>query len=838
MQQLPHALAPLANFKQWVLWIARPDPNRPGKTNKFPFDPYTGKVVSAHDPAAWLTFDTASQILPQSVAQGVGFVFTDQDPFFFIDVDNAFDNGQWSQTATSLCQQFAGAAIEVSHSGKGLHIIGTCDQRPHGTRCQALGLELYTKLRFVALTGNDAQGNAFNNCQASFDHIVQNYFPPREHAISEDWTESPCLGWNGHTDDDELIKHAVNSTSAGSAFGSKASFADLWSGNEPVLSQAFPTNNDVDPWGRSEAEAALCSHLAFWTGRNCERIDRLFRVSGLMRDKWERADYARSTILLSCTGDGDVYTLGGSSESDILPGADTNGQGLGGGNTGNQLAPAGGVNNTAPGPSGPQTPGNATQATETSIPGSANIEYSQYSTFICTTELLEYFKGCVYVSEDHAVLVPGGTLLNQGRFKAQYGGAVFSLDTIGNKQTRNAWEAFTENISLRFPKVETTMFAPELPPGEIRDLQGTLAVNTYWPVKVNRKAGDASLFVKHIYNLLPEGDDARILLTYLAALVQNPGHKFQWCPVIQGPEGNGKTVLIEAISNAVGERYTHLPNAADLGGNGSKFNAWIRRKLFIGVEEIYCADRREVMELLKDKITNRRIEIQGKGDNQITGDNRTNWLMMTNHKDAIPVTVDSRRYCIFYCAQQSADELLKAGLDAHYFKRLWDWLRKEDGFAIVTNFLLDYQCEAAFDPSENGLAMRAPKTTSSTEAVTLSGGLIEQEIAEAIGQGRAGFCYPWISSVALDGLLKEIRRSLTYAKRPEVLRSLGYEMHPGLKDGRVNNPTATDGMKTRLFCVIGHLVNNLTGPAAISKMYDDDQNVLPSAAAIAFQDTK
>ncbi len=828
MQTLPQALAPLGNFRQWVLWIAVPDPKRPGKTNKFPINPQTGAVVTAHDPNLWLTFEEAAQWLPNSSANGVGFVFTENDPFFFLDVDNALVGGQWSPHSLDLCQKFAGAAVEISNSGTGFHIIGTCAPVPHGCTNKALGLELYTEKRFVALTGREAVGNAFHNCQPAFNNLVAEFFPPREHELSQDWTDLPCPEWNGTADDDELLRKAMASTSAGSTFGHKASFLELWIADVERLSIAFPTKNDHDAWGLSEAEAALCSHLAFWTGRNCERIDRLFRLSGLMRDKWEREDYARNTVLLSCSGAGDVYgaTRGDSnqrdfSRADVLPG----------------VAPAALDRRLD------QRPVDGTVAPKQmdppmreviSAPVSTQAQFSDREAFINSTEMPDYFKGCVYVLKNHAILTPGGHLLDQGRFKAKYGGAIFSLDALGNKTTRNAWEALTENISLRFPKVDKTAFAPEMEPGSISDHQGESVVNTYWPITVERQAGDPSIFINHINKLLPSGDDARILLNYMAALIQNPGHKFQWCPVVQGPKGNGKTLLIECLTNAVGEKYTHLPSASDLGGNGGKFNEWMVRKLFIGVDEIYCAERREVLEMLKDKITNRRIEMQGKGTNQDMGDNRTNWLMLTNHKDAIPLDVDERRYCVMYCAQQSYKELLDAGMDVHYFNKLFRWLRKENGFAIITNFLLDFPVEEQFNPSESGLAQRAPASTSTQEAVKMSAGVIEQEVLEAVGQGRAGFADPWISSMALDRLLKEIKRTLPNAKRPEMLHSLGYVPHPGLSNGRVNNATLTDQGKTRLYYKQGHLVGQLTQPAEISKRYDSDQNVNPSAAERAF----
>jgi len=37
---------------------------------------------------------------------------------------------------------------------------------------------------------------------------------------------------------------------------------------------------------------ALCLHLAFWTGGDQVRMDRLFRKSGLMRAKWDQVHYA------------------------------------------------------------------------------------------------------------------------------------------------------------------------------------------------------------------------------------------------------------------------------------------------------------------------------------------------------------------------------------------------------------------------------------------------------------------------------------------------------------------------------------------------------------------
>jgi hypothetical protein len=86
--------------------------------------------------------------------------------------------------------------------------------------------------------------------------------------------------------DAELVDRAVRA-----ANGDK--FARLWDGDASDYATA---GNE----GRSEADLALCSLLAFWCGPDESRIDSLFRQSGLMRPKWDERHY----------GDGRTYGQG------------------------------------------------------------------------------------------------------------------------------------------------------------------------------------------------------------------------------------------------------------------------------------------------------------------------------------------------------------------------------------------------------------------------------------------------------------------------------------------------------------------------------------------------
>ncbi|MCK5235998.1 MAG: hypothetical protein KAR06_03350, partial [Deltaproteobacteria bacterium] len=259
----------------------------------------------------------------------------------------------------------------------------------------------------------------------------------------------------------------------------------------------------------------------------------------------------------------------------------------------------------------------------------------------------------------------------------------------------------------------------------------------------------------------------------------------------------------------------------DLSGNGAKFNAWIQGKLFIGVEEIYVSDRREVLDALKPLITNPRIEIQGKGVDQITGDNRANFMMCSNHKDAILKTRNDRRFCVFYTAQQNAEDLTRDGMAGSYFPELYRWL-KADGYAIVTDYLIQYPIPNELNPAID--CHRAPVTSSTNEAVGLSLGGVEQEILESIDEGRPGFKAPWISSRALDGLLEARRdtKRIPPNKRREILQALGYDWHPALKDGRVNS-ALPEGGKPRLYIRRDHIHAQLDTPAKVIKAYRNAQ---------------
>lgn len=783
MRELPPALQALASHRQFIVWQLVPSTP---KDKKYPIDWRSGSRHDAHDPAIWLDAQSAiSLAATYGSGFGVGFVFTDADPFFFLDLDACLTRPERYVLAQEAYAQFPGAAVEISQSGTGLHIIGTYRGAApeHSCRRDDLGLELYTSRRFVALTGNQAQGDAGVDCTAALGQYAARYFPPSVAAGDRsEWRDEPRADYYCTSDDDDLIRRMLQSTSAAAAFGGKASFADLWKANETVLSRAYPSDTG-DAYNRSSADAALAQHLAFWTGCNHARMDRLMRRSALAREKWDsHGGYMHLTIGGACAKQVEVLR-------------DT------------PLA-------VPPGPGASVSPAVPPAPTSAAPPAAT-------SRWVTVDGLAQVFAGCTYVLDSHQVLCPGGTLMNPEQFKSWYGGYSFVMDANNEKTSKNAWEAFTQNQAWAAPRVRTSVFRPGSPVGAVIELNDQrTAVNRWWPIKVPRQAGDPAPFLQHLARLLPNPKDQTILLAYMAACVQHQGVKFQWAPILQGVEGNGKTTLGECVAEAVGSRYVFWPMADQLT---EKFNAWLVDHTFFPVEEIYVSHgKAEVLEKLKRLITGRTMSVEPKGVDSTTREVCGNFMFFTNHDDGVPKRCNDRRYAPFFCAQQNVKDLARDGLTQDYFSWLYGWLRDQGGYAIVAEFLWTYAIPEELNPAK--LCQRAPVTSSTEEAISAGLGLIEQHIVEAVEQDREGFRGGWISSLALTRLLTEIKRDVPPNRRRKLMQELGYDWHPGLKSGRTNGVVLPDAGKPVLFVKAGHPTSSLADAYAVAKAYTDAQS--------------
>ena len=108
MDSLPVAFNALSVLQQFIVYKLIPSTKRQGKLDKLPLDYKTGFLIDANDSSAWTDHKTAlSAAKIFGTDCGIGFVFTEDDPYFFLDIDNCLQpDNQWSSIATQLCAIF------------------------------------------------------------------------------------------------------------------------------------------------------------------------------------------------------------------------------------------------------------------------------------------------------------------------------------------------------------------------------------------------------------------------------------------------------------------------------------------------------------------------------------------------------------------------------------------------------------------------------------------------------------------------------------------------------------------------------------------------------------
>jgi len=258
----------LRSRNQWVCWKLE---QRNARNTKVPYCPETGRKAQSDSPATWSSFEQAAIALSTQDYDGIGFVFSSNDPFCGIDLDKCISEvGEVQDWAAEIVSQLD-SYTEISPSGNGLHVIieGRIEDKL-GSRNGHF--ECYDQGRFFTITGR---------LPTSLDHSID--IEQRQAELNQVRAEnlkrqkqqpqggdrSACGGDLPAWDDDVALLEK--------SFGWKkcAKYKALFDGDTAGYNSA------------SEADLALCNHLAWLLAKDPRRVDRAFRQSGLMRQKWD-----------------------------------------------------------------------------------------------------------------------------------------------------------------------------------------------------------------------------------------------------------------------------------------------------------------------------------------------------------------------------------------------------------------------------------------------------------------------------------------------------------------------------------------------------------------------
>lgn len=264
-------------------------------------------------------------------------------------------------------------------------------------------------------------------------------------------------------------------------------------------------------------------------------------------------------------------------------------------------------------------------------------------------------------------------------------------------------------------------------------------VNTYLPNSVpaldeknSTKAG--KMLDRHLENLIAEPEYRTLVKSWMAFIVQNPGIKIRWAPLIQSAQGAGKSILLHILGAAIGAVNVKLVNP---GAMKSDFNDWSHGAQVIGIEEVRVRgkDRPEIMNKLKDILTNDRIALNRKNRDVETVDNVANFIAFTNYRDAAHLDEDDRRYFVIHSKVQSKAEVMRLAESKLNGVPYFDMLAKllKSGGA-VRHHLLNYEISSSFDP--NGAA---PVTKYWKQMVRESKHSMQLAIEDLIADGSSPF---------------------------------------------------------------------------------------------------
>jgi len=241
-----------------------------------------------------ISFDEAVQAKQKYGYDGIGFVFTTKTGIVAIDIDDCISaGGEINDLAKDILSKAPKTFIEKSPAGTGLHLLVHGKLSGAGRRNNDIGLEVYATSRYFTMSGNH-----WHDCEDTIaeDNGIVDY--AYKLALTRQNTYEAASISKAVTSvltDDELIKLA-------SASRDGEDFVKLYRGEWQGTFKS-----------QSEADYALCRKLAFWSGRNEGQIDRIFRTSGLLRDKWntphygDGTTYGAKTITNACTNTKKTY---------------------------------------------------------------------------------------------------------------------------------------------------------------------------------------------------------------------------------------------------------------------------------------------------------------------------------------------------------------------------------------------------------------------------------------------------------------------------------------------------------------------------------------------------
>lgn len=305
--------------------------------------------------------------------------------------------------------------------------------------------------------------------------------------------------------------------------------------------------------------------------------------------------------------------------------------------------------------------------------------------------------------------------------------------------------------------------------------RGRKYVNKYSPTYPEldyKNAGKAGyLFETHLRHLIAEEEYRHLITDFLAYMVQYPGRKIRWATFIQSAEGGGKTFFAEVMKAVLGAEHVTVVSGENIK---SGYNEWCFGHQLVVVEEVRAAgaNRYEIMNGLKPLITNDGVSINEKFRNHREVKNISNYMMFSNHHDALALNSSDRRYFVIKSPIQTKAQVLALG--ETYFPTLYAMLREMPG--AMRAYLDGWEITPGFAPDGH-----APRTKYVQDLINDSATDVTAAIRRLLLEGDYPLIqYDIVSTKALmdvmridEGLQRITAQAISQVLRDEGLHQIG-----------------------------------------------------------------
>lgn len=566
--KLPKELRAGKAFVVWD-WEWKPDKE---KWDKPPKCQGNGDYANTRDPATWSDFNSALKAHQDGTFDGIGIVPTGK--LVGIDLDkclNPVTLGLEPQAEAIVARLNSYTEITPSAEGVRVWIHGKI---PSGAGRRKGSIEIYdgtTKAgkpggRYFTLTGNHLEPTpkTVEHRQSQLESLVKELWPSKKEPRARSGkgpASGPIL-----SNEADILKKAMGANDGGK-------FMRLWNGDISGYESA------------SEADLALCMKLAFWTRRDPEAIESLFRQSGLYRDKWDREDYRMGTIDKAVASTTEVYQ----------PPA-TDGQ-----------PPATDDDDDIP-----------------SYVRQLNKRHAVVMLGGKTVVMNETY--------DHQFQRPDITFSTINDLNHWYANEIVFIGEKAHTKAR-LWLA-----SQHRRQYEQIVFEPDGAPPTIYNMWRGFSVE---PVK-----GSWELYKQHLWeNVCSEKEDLfDYLEDWMADIVQNPGGERPGVSIaLRGAPGVGKGVAACQFGALFGPHFLHISSPRQLTG---RFNSHLKDTLIVFCDEAIWGGSKEAEGTLKAMITEDVILVEPKGKDVFPIKNRVRLIVASNNDWIVPATLGDRRFLV------------------------------------------------------------------------------------------------------------------------------------------------------------------------------------------------